>query len=164
MSDVLRAIFQLIIWIAVPAILLVTLVKSNSITRKIEHKIYKSAAHSGFIGGFVLFLIFLIYELGQFTRNGFPDAPIYQGFSLPAAVTSMLLTYAIFYGGRALPAKLVGWVVLIISFLSFWALFHYLFIHTSNYYILSVVLGIAFGVFSHTAFSPVTIDDLIKFF
>ena len=164
MQDILRAIFSIVIWTFVPAILIVAIAKSYGIGNKIEHKTYKSAARSGFVGGFVLFLIFLIHQLGLFVQNGFPDAAIYQGFNIWLAVFAMLATYGIFYGGRALPARMVGWVVLLISFASCWTLFHYLFIHTANEYILSVVLGIAFGVFSQTAFSPITIDDLLEFF
>ena len=164
MPYILRAVFAIVIWTFVPAILIVAIVKTYGIGDKIEHKVYKSAARSGFSGGFVLFLIFLIHQLGLFVQNGFPDAAIYQGFNVWLAVFSMLATYAVFYGGRVLPARLVGWVVLLITFASCWALFHYLFIHTANEYILSVVLGIAFGVFSQTAFSPITLDDLLKFF
>ena len=164
MQDILRAIFTIVIWTFVPAILIVSITKSYGIGNKIEKKTYKSAARSGFVGGFVLFLIFLIHQLGLFVQNGFPDAAIYQGFNIWLAISAMLATYGIFYGGRALPVRMVGWVVLLISFASFWTLFHYLFIHTANEYILSVVLGIAFGVFSQTAFSPITIDDLLEFF
>lgn len=164
MPDILRAVFDIVIWTFVPAILTVAIVKTYGIGPKIENKTYKSAARSGFIGGFVLFLIFLIHQLGLFVVHGFPDAAIYQGFNVYLAILSMLATYGIFYGGQVLPARLVGWVVLVIAFLSFWTLFHYLFIHTANKYILSTVLGIAFGIFSHTAFSPITIDDLLKFF
>lgn len=164
MQDILRAIFAIVIWTFVPAILIVSITKSYGIGNKIEKKVYKSAARSGFVGGFVLFLIFLIHQLGIFVQDGFPDAAIYQGFNVWLALSAMLATYGIFYGGRALPARMVGWVVLLISFASFWTLFHYLFIHTANEYILSVVLGIAFGVFSQTAFSPITIDDLLEFF
>lgn len=163
MPEVLKAVFDIVIWTFVPTILIVAIVKTYGIGKKIENKVYRSAARSGFIGGFVLFLIFLIHQLGQFVIHGFPDAAIYQGFNVYLAIFSMLATFGIFYGGQVLPARLVGWVVLIISFLAFWTLFHYLFIHTANKHILSVVLGVAFGIFSHTAFSPITIDDLLKF-
>jgi|GEM_PF-906536 hypothetical protein len=163
MQDILRAIFSIVIWTFVPTILIVAIVKAYRIGDKIDNKLYKSAARSGFLGGFVLFLIFLIHQLGLFVQNGFPDAAIYQGFNVWLAVFAMFATYVIFYSGRVLPARLVGWIVLIISFASWWTLFHYLFIHTANEYILSTVLGIAFGIFSHTAFSPVTIDDLLNF-
>ena len=164
MSDILRAIFNLVIWTFVPAVLLVALVKSYGLANKIENKTYKNAARSGFTGGMVLFFITLIWQLGQFVKNGFPDAPIYQGFSVLLALACAIATFALFYGGRVVPVKLVGWIVLLITFSSFWFLFHYLFVHTANEYILSSVLGVAFGIFSHTAFSPVTIDDLLEFF
>ena len=164
MTHILRAIFNLVIWTFVPAVFLVAIVKSHGLADKIGNKTYKNAARSGFTGGMVLFFITLIWQLGQFVKNGFPDAGIYQGFNLFLALACAIATFALFYGGRAVPVKLVGWIVLLISFGSFWCLFHYLFIHTANEYILSLVLGIAFGIFSHTAFSPVTIDDLLEFF
>lgn len=164
MEGVLRAIFDIVIWTIVPVILITTVVKSWGVAKHIEQREYKVAARSGFVGGVVLFLIFVIYQLGQFVTYGFPDKAIYQGFHPYLAIAFMLGTFALFYGKRALPAKFVGWTVLCVTFAALWTLFHYLFIHTANEYILSVVLGIAFGIFSHTAFSPITIDDLVKFF
>lgn len=164
MSEVLQAIFTIITWTFVPGILVLAIAKSYTLADKIEHKTYKAAARSGFTGGLVLFFITIIYQLGQYSKNGFPEAPMYQGFNLWLALGSAAATFAIFYGGRMVSVKFVGWIVLIISFASFWALFHYVFVHTANQYILSSVLGIAFGVFCHTAFSPVSIDDLLKFF
>lgn len=164
MEDILRAIFTIVIWGFVPTILIVAVIKSYTVAKKIEQRPYKLAARSGFIAGVVLFITFVIYQLGQFVTYGFPDKDIYQGFSPAIAVACILATFALFYGKRTVPARFVGWIVLAVSFAALWTLFHYLFIHTANEYILSVVLGIAFGIFAHTAFSPITIDDLVKFF
>jgi len=164
MEGILRAIFDIVIWTIVPIILITAIVKSYGVAKHIEQKEFKIAARSGFVGGVVLFLTFVIYQLGQFVQYGFPDKAIYQGFNPYLAILFMLGTFALFYGKRSVSAKFVGWVVLTITFAALWTLFHYLFIHTANEYILSIVLGIAFGIFSHTAFSPITIDDLVKFF
>ena len=164
MEGVLRAIFDIVVWSVIPAILITAIFKSYSVAKHIEQKQYRLAARSGFVAGVVLFLTFVIYQLGQFVKYGFPEKAIWQGFNPYLAILFMLGTFALFYGKRSLPAKFVGWIVLTITFAALWTLFHYLLIHTANEYILSIVLGIAFGIFSHTAFSPITIDDLVKFF
>ena len=137
MTDVLKAIFNLVIWTFVPVMLSIALLKAYGLPQRIEHARYKGAAQSGFIGGFILFVIILIYQVGQFIKNGFPEQPIYQGLNIALVLGAAAVTFGIFYGGRVMPPKLIGWIVLAFTFSSFWALWHYLFVHTANEYIYS---------------------------
>lgn len=163
MSEVIKGIFDVVIWTYVPIIMGMVIFYAYMIADKIEHTHYKKTARSGFWAGFILFLIVLIYQVGVFLTNGFPDDPIYKGFNLLLAIGAALITYPIFYSGKKTSPKLAGWIVLALTTISFWTLFHYLFVHTYNEYILSMALGVSFGVFAHTAFTPVSLDDLIKF-
>jgi len=163
MSEIVRGIFDVVIWTYVPTVLGMVIAFAYTIAGKMENKHYKKTARSGFWAGFVLFLIMLVYQVGVFLRNGFPDDPIYKGFSVLLALGAVLITYPIFYTGKKTSPTLAGWIVLAATSLSFYMLFHYLFVHTYNEYILSMVMGVSFGIFAHTAFTPVSLDDLIKF-
>ena len=164
MEEVLKGIFDVIIWTFVPTVMGITLMRSFAIAGKIEQKHYKHVARSGFWAGVILFLFIVVYQIGGFLKAGFPDVPIYQGLSIVLTVVSALATFAAFSGGRrAISPKLAGWIVLVVTSVSSWILFHYLFVHTWNEFILSIVLGVSFGIFGHTAFSPLSLDDLVKF-
>lgn len=164
MQGIIKGIFDVIIWAFVPAAMAMVIFRCHGIAKKIEHKHYKNTAHSGFWAGFVLFVIVVVYQVGLFLKTGFPDLPIYHGFNLFWASVAAGAVFSLFYGGRrVISPKLAGWIVLASTFASFWIFFHYLFIHTYNEYILSAVLGAAFGLFAHTAFSPISLEDLIKF-
>ena len=163
MSEIIRGIFDVVIWTYVPVILGMVIMYAYLIAGKIEHPHYKKTARSGFWAGFILFLMVLVYQVGVFLKAGFPDDPIYKGFNVILAIGAVLVTYPIFNTGKKTSPKLAGWIVLILTSVSFWTLFHYLFVHSYNEYILSAVLGVSFGIFAHTAFTPVSMDDLIKF-
>lgn len=163
MSEVIKGTFDVVIWTYVPAVLCLVIVFAYFISDKIEHIHYKKTARSGFWAGFILFLMVLIYQVSVFLKTGFPDEPIYRGFNLLLAVGAAIMTFPIFQISKKISPKMAGWIVLTLTALSFTMLFHYLFIHTLNEHILSMVLGVSFGVFAHTAFTPVSLDDLIKF-
>ncbi|MEK7082382.1 MAG: hypothetical protein AAB915_01760 [Patescibacteria group bacterium] len=163
MSEVIKAIFDVVIWTYVPVVLCTVIVFAYFIADKIESAHYKKTARSGFWAGFMLFVMVLVYQVSIFLKTGFPDAGIYQGFNLFLAVGAALMTFPLFQATKKLSPKAAGWIVLTFVALSFILLFHYLFVHTLNEYILSVVLGVSFGVFAHTAFTPISLEDLIKF-
>ena len=163
MSEIIRGIFDVIIWMYVPVVLGMVIAYAYVIPGKIDNKHYKKTARSGFWAGFILFLMAVIYQVGVFLKTGFPHDPMYRGFSLVLAIGAVLVTYPIFYSGKKTSPQLAGWIVLVLTSVSFWMLFHYLFVHTYNEFILSFVLGVSFGVFAHTAFTPVSMDDVIKF-
>jgi hypothetical protein len=154
MTDLLRGFFQLIVWTFVPVMATIVLFRAYLLSKGSAAVEYQAPVRAGFWGGFVLFLIIFVAQVGRFVQNGFPDASIYQGFNPFLALGAAVGMFALLYGRRMVPLKLLGWLVLGVTALSLWSLFHYLFIHTANEYILSLTLGTALGVFAHTSFPP----------
>jgi len=162
MQDLLKTIFDFVIWVLVPAILVLVIWIITSIMRRVEDEKYKTSLRGGFWGGFILFTMILIYQVGQFLRSGFPQNDIFQGFNILLALGSALVIFAILSGGKRVYAhKLSGWIVLLLTFASFYSLLHYLLMRTYNEILLSIILGIAFGVLGHIASFP---SSLRQFF
>lgn len=151
MSELLRGFFQLVVWTFVPSMAALVLFRMYLISRVTGPEEYQAAERAGFWGGVILFLIIFVAQVGRLVRNGFPDIPIYQGFNPFLALSAAIAMFALLYGKRMVPIKLLGWLILGITAISLWAFFHYLFIHTSNEYILSLALGAALGIFTKTA-------------
>ena len=122
-GSTLQIIFDIITWTAVPAVLTTVLLVTHSFTKKVENQKYRASARSGFLAGFFLFLIILIYQVGFFLKAGFPNLPIYQGFNLFLTLAASFIVFILFGGKHLFPARFSGWVVLLISFASFWAVF-----------------------------------------
>lgn len=154
MAEILKAFFQLIIWTFVPAMSAVVLLKLYTLSQGNAAKEYQSSMRAGFWGGLVLFLIIFVAQVGRFVQTSFPHEPIYQGFNPFLAIGTAVAMLLILYGKQTVRAHLIGWLVLGITTVALWALFHYLFIHTANEYILSLYFGTALGIFAHTALLP----------
>ncbi|RJQ28431.1 hypothetical protein C4571_03605 [Candidatus Parcubacteria bacterium] len=162
MGNLLRTIFDFVIWIFVPFILFMIIRYLRGIHKRAEDPRYADATKSGFRAGFILFIIMLIYEVGGFLKAGFPDREIYQGIDLPLALLGAIVGFVLFSGGkRVLPAQVSGWITLVMTFISFYALLHYLFIRTYNEPLLSLILGITFGALAHSATSPTTLQEFL---
>ena len=157
MSETLRVVFYIILWIAVPAILVIAIIKTSRLSKNAGDEKHASAARSGFWGGIILSLITLIYQVGFFLKTGFPDRDLFGGFDLWLVLTSAVVGYLLSIGGKkAVPTKLIGFVVLVLTFLASYALIHYLLIRTHNDVVLSLVLGATLGVLVHYAAGPAT--------
>ena len=154
MTEILKAFFQLIIWSFVPAMSSIVLLKLYTVSQGTAAKEYQPSVRAGFWGGLILFLIIFVAQVGRFVQTSFPHEPIYQGFNPFLALGAAIAMFVILYGKQTVRASRIGWLVLGITTLALWALFHYLFIHTANEYILSLALGTALGIFMHTAFLP----------
>ena len=163
MSALLLIIFALVVWAFVPTVLVLILWYTKSIAKRTDDLRHKHTTRAGFWAGFVLFIITLIDQVGMFIKIGFPDRNIYQGFSITLALTGALIGYFLFSGGkRVLPAKLAGWIALVVSFFGFYGLFQYMFIRNHNEVLLSLVLGITFGALAHMAASPTRLKDFLS--
>lgn len=163
MATVLQSIFYFVVWVLIPLILLILIWLIKSISSNVEEKKHRSAMVSGYWAGIMLFIILLIYQISIFMKAGFPRNEVYQGFSLPLAMSSALVVFILFLGGKKItPPVISGVLVLIFSFLSYSALFHYLFIRTYNDILLSTILGGIFGFLTHLAVSPVSLKEFLK--
>jgi hypothetical protein len=152
MENGLRAIFDIVIWVLVPVILFIILRRAHRMSKQFDDERHKAAAKSGFWAGTSLFLIILVYQVSIFIKSGFPNLDIYAGFDIWLALIGAAVGFVLSYGGRrTIPPKLVGFSVLVVTFLASYSLFHYLFIRTYNEVVLSLVLGITFGLLVHYA-------------
>jgi cytochrome bd-type quinol oxidase subunit 2 len=151
-ADVLKWIFDFVIWVITPTILGVILMLTRSVIAKTDDKPRKSAMRSGFWAGILLFLMVLIYQVAIFLKDGFPEKEIFQGFNIWLALGSGILAFFIFLGGKKMVSpQLSGFATLLIVFVVSYAMLHYLVIRTWNELVLSLTLGITFGIMSHLA-------------
>ena len=163
MNNLIKIIFDIVIWAFVPNILIIVIYFTRVVIAKTDDKRQKSAMKSGFWAGFLLFIMFLIYQVGFFVTHGFPDNPIYQGFNIILAIGSGIVGFCLFALGKQMAsARLSGFAILILTFLSFYTLLNYLFIRTHNELILSLTLGVSFGVLAFFASSPASIARTLK--
>lgn len=163
MAGWLKTIFNFVIWIIVPLILCYIIGKTHGIAKKIEDRKHRSAVKAGFWAGFVLFLMYLISQVDTFLRLGFPKKDIFQGFNAPLALGAAIAAFFISSAGKRLVhARIAGWIVMLISFGGFSALLHYLFIHTWNEPLLSLILGFTFGHLVAHSLSPSTVHEFLK--
>ena len=163
MQNLLATIFDIVVWILVPAILLLILWFTKTIAKRTDDLRHKHTTRAGFWAGFMLFLIFFIDQVGMFLKYGFPDRELYQGFNIPLAIIGAIIGLMLFSGGKkVLPAKLAGFIVLIMSFTSFYALYQYVFVRTWNEILLSLILGTTFGIFTQMASSPASVKDFLS--
>lgn len=163
MTDPLRSIFDFVIWIFVPLVLVMIIRYVSGVHKRVGDPRYSGSAKAGFWAGFILFIMVLIYQVGIFIATSFPHNKLYQGFDLVVALGGAVLGFLLFIGGRkASPQKIVGWVVLIVAFCAFYALLHYLFIRTYNKVLLSLILGMTFGALAHSASSPAALKEFIR--
>ena len=81
MAGALQFIFDIIIWIFVPVMLIIGLWTLYSFCKRMEDEKYRASAKAGYLGGFLLFVIAFIFQVGGYVQNGFPQEPIFQGFN-----------------------------------------------------------------------------------
>lgn len=163
LNNILKTGFDFVIWIFVPLTLQIIILFLGFLYTKIQIKRHRSAARYGFWAGIMLFIIIFIYQVNIFFETGFPQNDIFQGFKLWLALVSALMTFVLFLRGReTVSSTASGWLVIVFTFISCFALFHYLFIRTYNDILLSVILGAAFGFFAHLAASPSSIHEFLN--
>mgnify|MGYP003393657823 CR=1 FL=1 len=163
MTGILKTIFDFVIWIFVPFILIMIIRYLYGIHQRAEDHKHAEATKSGFWAGFILFIMVLVYQVGIFVREGFPHNQIYQGFDLPIAIIGAIVGFVLFSGGKkVLPAEVAGIITLIGASVTFYSLLHYVFIRTHNELLLSLILGMTFGALAHSAFSPSTLREFLN--
>lgn len=155
MQGALQFLFDLVIWVFVPVIILTVLYFARAAAKRPGDEKDASSIKSGFWAGFVLFLIVLVYKVGQFLIHGFPKNGIYQGFNIWIVFgTALGILLLLTVRHRISTSRTTGLATLLISFLGFYALADYLFIRQYNVILLSATLGVAFGALLGFASSP----------
>lgn len=156
MELILKSLFYLFIWFFVPIVLILIIRFLATVHTKIPIKSQKHAVRAGFWAGFMLFVIVLIYQISIFLKVGFPHNDIYIGFNLLLTLFIALIVFIV-----ATPTVMSNWLILVFTFLNFFALFHYIFVRTYNDVILSVVMGMAFGFLTHLAASLSSVSEFL---
>jgi len=165
MESALKLIFDIIIWVFVPLILITAIFLISSLSKKMADKKYQASVRAGFWAGFFLFIIIFVYQISIFLKSGFPNQPIFQGFNLWLALAGGATAFGLSLEERhiIISPKWSGWVILILTFTCFYGLFHYLFIRAYNELIISSILGVTFGILTHIASSPSLVHEFITF-
>lgn len=155
MTEIIKALFEIVVWTFVPGTAAVVLYKMYQIPKDEEKDPRQLSLRAGFWGGVILFLIIFVAQTGRFVQTAFPQETIYQGFNSFLALGSAIVVFAAYYRRHEIRHGSRAWLALGLSSLSLWVFFHYLFIHTANKYILSLTLGALFGLFVYKVFVPV---------
>lgn len=160
MESGLKFIFDIIVWVCVPLFLGAGIVAIHAIPGKMKNRRYKTATRAGFWAGAMLFIIVFIYQISTFINQGFPVGPVYRGFNGWVALLWSAGTFVIFHRWTTfISPKWSGWIMLLLAFISFYSLFHYIFIRTLNTAILSLTLSTLFGMLAHLAITPNLIHE-----
>ena len=164
MEGILKFLFDVVIWVLVPAIILTVLYFTRSSFKRPGHEKDASSIRSGFWAGFVLFLIVLVYKVGFFLKEGFPNNEIYQGFNIWIVFVASVVVLLLMMAKRKVKTtRTTGLATLSISFAGFYALVDYLFIREYNELLLSLTLGVAFGALLNFASSPSSFSEFFSF-
>ncbi len=157
MENILKFIFYLIIWFLAPAILVIAIRFLATVHKRTGIKSQKHANRAGFWAGFMLFIIVLIYQISVLLQTGFPHNDIFVGFNVWLSLLVALIVFII-----ATPAVINTWLILVFTFISFFSLFHYIFIRMYNDIILSIITGVAFGFLTHLAASLSSVTEFLN--
>ena len=110
--------------------------------------------------GLIAFVIYLICELPSIK---FPDFNSVSSinFNFWILILACIIGYFFLYVLKiTIPTRMAGFVVLLFVFCSLSALFSYFFIQSINDILMSMSLGISFGVFIHIIIAPKMINDI----
>lgn len=163
MPKTLDFVFTFIIWILIPIILFTILLMTKKTAKDPDFAKEVKSIKSGFWGGVTLVAIIVVYKVGGFVVNGFPNNPIFQGFDLLWTFGSSLITLILFSIKNTVAShRTIGLIVLIITSFSLYALLDYLLIRENNALLTSLTLGVAFGAMLHFASSPKSLRDFLE--
>ncbi len=163
MPKTLDFLFDIIIWVLTPLILFLILMMTKKTAKDPDFAKEVKSIKSGFWGGVTLVAIIVIYKVGGYLANGFPDNPIFQGLNLFWTFATALVALLLFtIKGTVAGHKTIGLTVLALTTLSLYGLVHYFLIREYNELILSITLGAAFGALLHFASSPKSLKDFLE--
>jgi len=152
MAESIKFIFNTVIRFFVPIVTIIILFYARASIGNSKIPQEKSAKSSGFWAGVLLFIMALIYEVSKLLKSGFTNDPLYQGFNLGLALFSAIVTFGLFISGKRFAhPHFSSFGILATVFISLYVLFSYVFIRTYNELILSLTLGVTFGILAHYA-------------
>ena len=148
-------------WVVVPMILVGLFFLGRSIMLNVPMGENRTSARSGFWAGLVLFVIYFVYEIALFKTPQFVKIETLQ-LNIWGVMIGLFLGFAMLFSIKYLiPTRVVGFVILFLTFSSASALYSYIFIQTFNEWLLSSTLGLAFGALLHIMIWPKAIHEIL---
>jgi len=155
-----KLIVVVIVWIVVPIILLGLFMLSRSIVNNAKNGEHKLSTRAGFWAGLIAFVIFLIYELPTIKFPDFSSVSSINIYFWVLLIACIAGYFFLHFLKITIPTRMAGFVVLLFVFCSLSALFSYFFIQSINDVLMSLSLGLAFGVLIHIIMAPKMINDI----
>jgi hypothetical protein len=149
-----------IVWIVVPIILFGLFMLSRSIVNKAKKGEHELSTRAGYWAGLIAFVIFLIYELPSIRFPNFNSISSINISFWVLLVSCIAGYYFLHFLKITIPTRMAGFVVLVFVLCSLSALFSYFFIQSINDVLMSISLGLAFGVLVHIIIDPKMINDI----
>ncbi len=154
MNDALKIIGFGLFWIVVPILMFTLIVFGKIIGSKMKDKEKKTSANSGWWAGHILFVFFFTYHISIVTKPQI-TTDITISMSITGGIFGSVLGFIILWILKPLiQTRVVGILTLIFSCTGSISLFSYFFIGNVNQFLMSVMLGLAFGTLMHLVIFP----------
>jgi len=147
-------------WIVVPLIMLALLIFGRVIANSVRDSELRVSAGAGFWAGLVIFVIYVVSQLGAI------HTPTFNFFNLPGFLI-VPMTFGLVVGfvflwmvKAMIPTRLVGLITLLLSATSTSSLFSYVFIDSLRVPVLYWTLGLALGILLHIVLFPSSVRDI----
>jgi hypothetical protein len=149
-------------WIIVPIIMLALLVFAWIIAGSVSDSELKVSAWAGFWAGLVLFVVYVVSQLGAIRT------PSFNLFNLPGLllfelIVGLVLGFLFLWMVRVMiPTRLVGLITLLLAFASTSSLFSYVFLNDLRISVLYMTLGGALGILLHIVLFPASVREIFS--
>ena len=148
-----------IFWLIVPVMMIGLIFASRSIIKRSSKGENKIGAEAGFWGGFILFIIYFIYQLPLFKASEISIDKIHETNVWGALLGLFLGLVLLLILKKVLSTNMIGFVTLILTFCGMASTYSYLFIRTFNDVLLPGILGIAFAVLLYIVVMPKSLHE-----
>ncbi len=141
-------------WVAIPLILAGLVLVGRSMVHRARDQEQLTAGRAGWWAGLILFFLFFVHELPAFRP---PHTGVEGGVVVDiwGVVAGTALGFAILWGVSFLSAaRVVGFLVLFLTFAGLASLHSYLFLETRNQFFIAGTLGMALGGLLHLIVFP----------
>ena len=159
----LTAIYDIVVWIIVPIVIFAILILAIRIVSGVSNSDHKVSARAGLWAGLLLFVVYVVSQLAtlqniSFSVDYFSYVP---QFNLINTIIGSILGFAFFAGIRyIIPTRLVGLIVLLLTWASTSALFSYIFIQSTRNSVMCFALGTLIGALVYVVIFPTPFREI----
>lgn len=158
MELTLQSLTTAVEWILVPLIMVGLVVLARSMTTRAEEGERFVSARAGGWAGLVLFLIYFLHALPSFRPPG-PDVEVGMSVNIAGTLFGAAVGITILKGLSMLaPDRIVGVVVLLLTFAGLSSFHSYIFLEATNDFFLAAVLGAALGALLYMMAFPQSVE------